>query len=234
MQKILLALLATSIAFGLAKLGFWQLDRAEQKRQILTLATLAEQSPAVYYNQQDLSEKIHHSIIFTGRWNNKQQFIYDNQTLGGKSGYFVLTPFITAGGEALLVNRGFVPWGQYRSVDANLDIVDKKTTIKVKISAIPKRVQLKTEIIKPPFPIVIQGIDLAKIQQLTGGDFLPILGLLSADDSNGFIRGWQPFYGSVEKHIGYAVQWFLMAFVFAILAIYFYLKKIHKPTRKPH
>lgn len=234
MQKIILLVIAMLITSGLVKLGFWQLERADEKRQILAKIQQAEQRPPLIYRQQDLSQKTHHSIIFSGSWDDKQQFIYDNQTRGGKAGYFVLTPFIITDTEMLLVNRGFVPWGRYRSVDANLDISAKKTTIKVKISAIPTRVRLKAEMIKPPFPIIIQHIDLAKMQQLVKRNFLPVLGLLDADDNNGFIRNWQPFYGSVAKHIGYALQWFSMAIVFVILAGYFYLKKIHKPKHKPH
>lgn len=111
MQKIILLVIAMLITSGLVKLGFWQLERADEKRQILAKIQQAEQRPPLIYRQQDLSQKTHHSIIFSGSWDDKQQFIYDNQTRGGKAGYFVLTPFIITDTEMLLVNRGFVPWG---------------------------------------------------------------------------------------------------------------------------
>jgi surfeit locus 1 family protein len=35
--------------------------------------------------------------------------------------------------------------------------------------------------------------------------------------NNGFYRQWRPFYGSVDKHLGYALQWFLMALVLSFI-----------------
>jgi hypothetical protein len=35
--------------------------------------------------------------------------------------------------------------------------------------------------------------------------------VLLSNIKGGFYRQWRPFYGSVDKHLGYALQWFLMA-----------------------
>jgi len=48
---------------------------------------------------------------------------------------------------------------------------------------------------------------------------------LDKDQPDGFIRNWQPFYGTVDKHIGYAIQWFSMAFVLLLISIFILLKR---------
>jgi len=48
---------------------------------------------------------------------------------------------------------------------------------------------------------------------------------LDKDQPDGFIRNWQPFYGTVDKHIGYAIQWFSMAFVLLMISIFILLKR---------
>jgi surfeit locus 1 family protein len=51
-----------------------------------------------------------------------------------------------------------------------------------------------------------------------------MLAQLDVKSDNGFYRQWQPFYGSVDKHLGYALQWFLMAFILSFIAIRLWIK----------
>jgi len=59
-------------------------------------------------------------------------------------------------------------------------------------------------------------------------DFANIVGLLSPESENGFVRKWEPYTGSIERHIGYAIQWFLMALVLSIIGVLLALKQRKK------
>ena len=88
--------------------------------------------------------------------------------------------------------------------------------------------ELKSSEVKSEFPILLQVIDIEEMSELADIDFSNVIGLLDADAANGFVRKWEPYTGSIEKHIGYAVQWFLMAFVLAIIGIRLGLKQRKK------
>ena len=72
---------------------------------------------------------------------------------------------------------------------------------------------------------MIQALDLDEMSTIAALDFVSVVGLLNPESENGFVRQWEPYTGSIERHIGYAVQWFLMAFVLAFIGIRLALKQ---------
>jgi surfeit locus 1 family protein len=210
----------------LTSLGFWQLDRAEEKRQIEGLIKLSQRSvPAVAFNTADIMTKEHYDVLLEGSYISSRQLIYDNQTINSNAGYYVLTPFdLKDSLKVILVNRGFVPWGDDRSVAINIDVDENVRTIKAKLIKPVQRMELKEQDLKPKFPSLIQSINLNKLSEIIDHTIIPMIARLDHEEADGFFRRWAPFYGSVDKHIGYAVQWFLMALVLLIIALRLYFK----------
>ncbi|WP_231893501.1 SURF1 family protein [Bathymodiolus septemdierum thioautotrophic gill symbiont] len=210
-------------------LGFWQLDRADEKRAIERAITLAESNPAQLISSVDeLLNKEHYQVLLKGHYDNNKQFIYDNQIVNSTAGYYVLTPFIFENKSAILVNRGFVPWYGNRNKLANIKINNETTIIQVKLIIPKERIKLKQQTVNKNFPILIQSLNIERLSQLSGYQVVPMLAQLDVDAKNGFYRKWQPFYGSVDKHLGYALQWFLMALVLSFIAIYLLRKNSRK------
>ena len=89
----------------------------------------------------------------------------------------------------------------------------------VQISKPVKRMELKASEITREFPVLIQALDLDEMSTIASLDFTSVIGLLSPESDNGFVRQWEPYTGSIERHIGYAIQWFLMALVLAFIGI---------------
>src|SRR5437879_9544516 len=54
-------------------------------------------------------------VSVTGRLEAARQFLLDNRSYRGRSGYEVLTPFTRAGAAVLLVDRGWVPFSGSRA-----------------------------------------------------------------------------------------------------------------------
>jgi len=214
----------------LITLGFWQLDRADEKRAIEDQVANANANIAELITDVDLlSEKEYYHVHLQGSYIKDKQFIYDNQIVDQIPGYYVLTPFVLKGdSRAILINRGFIPWNGRRDQIADIDIGAEITEVKVQISKPVKRIELKTDQIKPNFPVLIQALDLVKMSAIASLDFASTVGLLSPESENGFVRQWEPYTGSIERHIGYAIQWFLMALVLSIIGVRLALKQRKK------
>jgi len=214
----------------LITLGFWQLDRADEKRAIEDQIANANAGDVELITSLDLlSDKEYYHVLLRGSYIEDRQFIYDNQIVDQIPGYYVLTPFVLKGdSRAILINRGFIPWNGRRDQIADIDIAEKITEVKVQISKPVKRIELKTSQIKRDFPVLIQALDLAEMSAIASLDFANIVGLLSPESENGFVRKWEPYTGSIERHIGYAIQWFLMALVLSIIGVRLALKQRKK------
>ena len=214
----------------LITLGFWQLDRADEKRAIEDQVANANANIAELITDVDLlSEKEYYHVHLQGSYIKDKQFIYDNQIVDQIPGYYVLTPFVLKGdSKVILINRGFIPWNGRRDQIADIDIGADITEAKVQISKPVKRIELKADQIKPDFPVLIQALDLVKMSAIASLDFASTVGLLSPESENGFVRQWEPYTGSIERHIGYAIQWFLMALVLSIIGARLALKQRKK------
>ncbi len=214
----------------LITLGFWQLDRADEKRAIEDQVANANANIAELITDVDLlSEKEYYHVHLQGSYVGDKQFIYDNQIVDQISGYYVLTPFVLKGdSRAILINRGFIPWNGRRDQIADIDIGAKIAEVKVQISKPVKRMELKASEITQDFPVLVQALDVDEMSAIASLDFANIVGLLGPESENGFVRKWDPYTGSIERHIGYAIQWFLMALVLSIIGALLALKQQRK------
>src|SRR3954471_8397326 len=98
-----------------ARLGIWQLDRADQK--IALQSSLAARSREPVLDGSSLArsplaaEAQHHRrVSLRGRWLAERTVFLDNRQMDGKVGFFVVTPLALAPGSGvLLVQRGWAP-----------------------------------------------------------------------------------------------------------------------------
>jgi surfeit locus 1 family protein len=219
-------LIATTCAF-LVSLGFWQLDRADEKRSIEAAIKKANSGVVeLIISADNLEDKEYYEVRLRGEYINDKQFIYDNQIVDQASGYYVLTPFVLSDqSKAILINRGFIPWNGRRDKLADIFIEQGAKEAKFQISKPIKRMELKSSDIGSEFPVLIQAINLEEMAAIAGVDFSNVIGLLDPSSSDGYVRKWKPYTGSIEKHIGYAIQWFLMALVLAIIGIRIAIKQ---------
>jgi len=211
----------------LISLGFWQLDRADEKRVIEDKIAIANsENVELVVSTEFLKDKEYYHVRLQGSYVDDKQFIYDNQIVDQVSGYYVLTPFVLSGdSKTVLINRGFIAWNGRRDKLADIGVEDELTEVKVQISKPVKRMELKAVEITAEFPVLIQAIDLDVMSAIASLDFISVVGLLSPEYENGFVRQWEPYTGSIERHVGYAIQWFLMAFVLAFIGIRLVLKQ---------
>jgi surfeit locus 1 family protein len=114
-QQAWIILLAALVAGATtARLGWWQLDRAQQKtdrqealnRQRALPPISREQLPL---NPSQAAAAEHRRVSLQGQWRDTHTVYLDNRSMAGRVGFFVLTPLTLEGGAVVLVQRGFWP-----------------------------------------------------------------------------------------------------------------------------
>lgn len=211
-----------------AYLGFWQLDRAAQKDVLQDEFRARQVASVVDFNilsnlDKEFSELNWRRVKAQGVFDPNINILLDNQVVNGVAGYFVYTPFkLEAVDVWVLVNRGWVAAGQYRNVVPNVILDEQQLlTIYGNVKAPPRTgIMLAENVAEQLADAVyrIQKLSLNDIESLTQRQFLPYIIRLNPISSSGFLRDWRVSGSGRQIHLGYAFQWFAMAF--AVLCIY--------------
>jgi len=214
----------------LLHLGFWQLDRAEEKRALVELFKQQNNlGPLKLQGAIHLDEKMNYrSAEVEGHYDIKKQIFIDNKIHQGKTGVYVLTPFKIKNSEySVLVNRGWVPMVIDRSSLPEIETPTQTLVLKgkVKISnkkpfTVGKKIQSNDG-----WPALMQWINIIEIEKKSGLKLLPYIFLLDEKEKMGFIREWKPVVMQPEKSTSYAMQWFALALALTIIYIVVNLKK---------
>lgn len=225
---VLPAILITILFVILVWLGFWQSERAKHKQSLLDLSGNAQQQkPLIIKTHSQITiEQLHRSILLEGHYLPDSQLIYDNQIKNQQAGYFVITPFvIKESSQTVLVNRGFIAWRGQRKI-ASITIDGNNRKIRASIKNPIKRLVLSQQSIdkKPSFPLLVQSLDIKQLNKVYAS-LLPVILELHPSQIDGFYRQWQVYYGiSPDRHFAYALQWWAMAAVLAIIAVVLILR----------
>lgn len=219
----LVTLVAVVIMFAL---GFWQLERANNKELRLTQIEQRQQRSQISLQALTTIESDFRDIKFNagGELLSDQLFLLDNRINKGRVGYEILVPLKTEIG-LLMVNMGWVPAGATRQ---NLPVINlpKGTFSLSGIAATPDKNPMITETaeVGQSWPVVIQQMDFEVFQSFLNAPVLDFVMLLDEEQELGFVRNWQPVVMPPEKHLAYAIQWFGLALA-CLLVYIFALKK---------
>ena len=208
------------------RLGFWQLYRADEKKTMLTAQTvLAGQKSLLWSVNKPLPEQ-YQNISVKGRYL-PDTFLLDNQHQQHQFGYDVLTPLELTPGTVVMVDRGWVPGDNSRRVVPK--IKSPEGDIQIGGSAyFPNKKQWVLGVdyeLKDKNITVIERIDAKLLEHLLQKKVYPFIIRLDKQEEDGFTREWAIVSMPPERHLGYAFQWFAMAFVIFILFVALNLKK---------
>lgn len=223
-----MTLIALSGVLLFASLGFWQLDRAKYKQDILDRFEARLQADFIEYNEFDsLDDMQYRKVILRGQFDNQRTLLLDNQLSNGRAGYHVISPFILESDSILLVNRGWVALGESRQklpVIIHQDNVNEIRGILVTPTENGFRLgDIKTDNV---WPRLIPFVDIDLLQPMFSDKLLPVLMWLSPQQDDVYERNWQPVWQSPEKSEAYALQWFSFAVIAVILFVMLNLRKL--------
>ncbi|MDA9680095.1 SURF1 family protein [Gammaproteobacteria bacterium] len=209
-------------------LGFWQLDREVEKRELLSQTanrlTLVPLNAGKLPEQGDLEGV---PVRLLGEYQ-EQVLLLDNKVLDGKVGFEAHQLFRDNTGLLFLVNRGFVPMGRTREDQLKFPKVhDKPADILGRIYQPGSQILLLADQNQTlsKFPVIVQHIDVKKMIDTFSERVYPFVIRLELKQLGSLPRYWPSTVMSPEKHKGYAIQWFSMALAVLIAWLFFSFSK---------
>lgn len=206
-------------------LGLWQIERANEKKVIISnYDKLLVSTPIALQKEQPLENW--QPIETVGAY--QDLIIYeDNAINGGKAGFKVYHLFQNGDGTFIFVHRGFI---ERNLIKNNLPRIDtpvgkkniKGTTLFKQNNTFVKNIEESDIRIIQEFntSVLIERFPILKDRYLH-----PFLFNLDVRDADKFQPIEKPVNMTATKHIGYAIQWFGLCAALIILTIYAYRRK---------
>ena len=208
-------LAAIMVALIALSLGNWQSRRAEEKQRLASEQALQAALPPL--DMQLLGEgkapAYFRTVQMTGSFIAQWPIYLDNRPYQGKAGFYLLMPFKLKDSEqTLLVMRGWLPR-------------DAQNRLQLPMTHTPEGVQQLQGVVRESVghvmqlgsePVLQSGVmrqnlevaELSKASELKLENFIIEQ---TSETADGLIRDWpQPSLG-IEKHRGYAFQWYGLA-----------------------
>lgn len=234
------AVFTIALAMVFVRLGMWQLDRLEQRKEnnsaVLAARKLAPVSldELVQPGQHPCSCAKHKRITVTGTYDTDRQILVRNRTIDDRPGYYVITPLTTPAGAVALVARGWIPVST-----KGADVAPAVPAPPTGIVHVQGRAQLSEEG-PPKFIHIGQFVSASRINvkalgsNLKANTIFPAYVELTKQDpagpnDNSLTAITEP---SLDEgpHLSYAVQWFLFATI-ALVGFVILLYRTAKPRR---
>lgn len=210
-------------------LGLWQMSREDEKRHFLAQQAERVSQPAIVANElPDEGELYGLPVVLSGRFDQQAVFLLDNRVLNGKVGFEVQQVFHDTSGQAFLVNRGFVQMGRTRQDPVDIPSVSEQpVSIKGYIyQRDNSNVAMQNgDIAESSYPIIVQHTDIVQFGNRQGTLLYPHVIRLLEGESGALPRYWPDTTMPPEKHRGYAIQWFTMAFAVTLAWLFFSVRQ---------
>lgn len=225
------------VALGI-QLGNWQQRRAAQKIVLQTKLTQGNASAPVQLDGAPLAAEAveFRRVSVTGEFVANWPLYLDNRPSAGHSGFYLLMPFKIAGtGMHVLVARGWLP--RDPADRARLPAYATPTgTVTVqgmaRLDAGHVMELAKTPTLTPK--AIVQNADPLQVARDSGLTMQPFVieqtaAAQPAGDDAQMVRDWPAPALNVEKHQGYAFQWYALS---AMAVIFFVVNGFRRGKQK--
>lgn len=214
---LLPALAALLVVVATISLGNWQLRRADEKRVLQAARDAAvAQGPlrldGAARSASDLDGRL---LQATGVFEDARSVFLDNRTHQGRAGFHVFTPLRLEQGGHLLVLRGWVPRDALeRTRLPSLRALDGPVTVQGLAEArlgTAMRLDAGGAAGEGEGGRIWQAVSLETYARWSGLALQPVVLRQANDTGDGLVREWPRQEAGVDKHLGYAFQWFALA-----------------------
>lgn len=205
----------------LISLGLWQLDRAEEKQDLVKHLKQQQNLPGIGFSvitEQAISHFHHRSVEISGKYLAERYWLLEGKIVKGRPGYHLLMPFKTDSNTVVLTNRGWVAADPDRNKLPNITTPQGKQKITTRLR--PTSDAILTDERDNPlhvWPHRVLGVDFDVMQEQLELEIFPAVFTLEPDVRGALLISSYTFNMKAEKHRGYAIQWFTMAFALSVL-----------------
>ena len=215
------AVLVAGVTFSL---GQWQLRRAAQKQNLqLAIEAQSNQSILKALDLADpdlLKDAVHRRATLKGVWRAEHTVFLDNRQMNGRTGLVAVTPLVLDGtGQIILVQRGWV----LRNFADRTKLPDIQTpagavTVRGRIAPPPSKLY---EFKGADSGRIRQNIDVAAFSREISLSLMTVSMVQMGPANEGLLRDWAAPNLGLDKHYGYAFQWFGLCALVVGLYIWF-------------
>jgi surfeit locus 1 family protein len=218
-------LIAVSLAITIGvSAGQWQLRRAAEKEAIEN--KLVKRTGEMPFNLDartvDVDAVEYRHVKVSGEFVRDWAIYLENRPYHGVAGFYVLMPLkITGSNMHVLVARGWVP--RNPSDRSKLPAIKTSNEV-VTVEGMARRnpghlMQLgQASAVKPNS--ILQNVTIAEVAAASNLQMQPVMIEQLNEMHDGLLRDWPHPSSGIDKHYGYAVQWFglaLVAFIFLMI-----------------
>ena len=228
-SKLIFAWIAAAIGVAAAiSLGNWQTRRGDAKVILQAHADAAERAAPLEVASRSSIENIAaglpRKVRVTGSFDPTGTVLLENRMVNGVAGYQVITPLVIDHGlPAVLIERGWKPRGAAAGADAFPPPPSGRVTVEGLAVARPSTVLELGGAPKLDVPGSWQNLDYdayEKVVKRSVARFV-VRQAASTEAADSLRREWPQPASGVDKHRGYAFQWYALAGLICALAVYF-------------
>lgn len=215
-------LIATVLVFVVAavcvRLGFWQLDRLEERRTQNVMLEGRMNAPVVQLSAGtvDTAGLRYRRASATGRWDGERTIVFPGRAFRGAPGVHLLTPLVFEG-AAVLVNRGWVPAADAASVDPVLFEIADSASVSGLLLPFPGSDASLAQRARPVADSGFRRVWFSINEKALRGQFpyrlLDLELRLRAENTSGYPLPLPAPVLDEGPHLGYALQWFSFALI---------------------
>lgn len=223
-------MLGLTVVFG--ALGFWQLQRLNEKEALVArVAERMNDEPVPFpgaadWANLDPQDYDYRPVTVSGRFVSGATVLVftslpDARGASGGPGYWVMTPLALEGGGTIFVNRGFVPQ-QAGNDRSRLEPMNPAAS-PLRWTGLARRAEEPGSF--TPAPDTAGGIDWirnpARLAVLAGieGPVAPLYLDLPAGGAAGLPQGGETVVSFPNNHLGYAITWFGFALLTPVMLV---------------
>ncbi|AYH45205.1 SURF1 family protein [Azoarcus sp. DN11] len=222
-----------ALALLTLQLGNWQTRRAAEKAALQAAYRVAAERPAQPPGSKPPVEW--QKLELRGEWLPGRSILIDNRVHQGHAGYHVVTPLQIAGqGGVVLVNRGWTAAAPDRTQLPRVDNPPGAIVVTGRVRhPDAKPFLLGADTSSGP---VRQTLDLPRYRAET---HLPVADFYVQQTSpaaDGLIRDWPEPDAGIDRHRGYALQWYALSALATALTLWYLWNAFRSPRhdqRKP-
>lgn len=232
--RTLVALAAAAAAIVLTvSLGNWQLRRAGEKLALQSAWDRAEQAAPQPVSGSDIAtvaDRLPLRVRLQGRFLFDHEVWLDNRQMDGQVGLMLVTPLRLADGAVVLVNRGFAgrdPHDRTR-LPAVVRPQGEITVEGLAVAHTARVLQLGENAPAGGRPLVWQNLDYDDFERISGLTVARWIVQQTGGGDDGLLRNWPRLAAGVDKHHGYAMQWYALAALITVLTAFFGLRALRR------
>lgn len=226
---IVAAVVVVALAAVFIRLGFWQLDRLEERRAVNAIGVerLSEDpirlSDALEEAGGDVESVRYRRVYVSGTYDSSEEVLIRSQVELGQAGFHVITPLVEDDGWTVLVNRGWVP--------LSMDTPPVGPRPPSGRQVVEGWVQLSQS--RPAFgpedrageEYVFNRVDIGLIGEQMPHDLASVYVVAMGESGEELpITVDPPDFTNEGPHLAYAIQWFGFAAV-GLIGFYFLIRR---------